>query len=103
MTWSCREEGDGDGEAVGVGDAAADPDGAGELGEVDVAGEPDAAGATEAAAGDAELPADAAALETGVGVGDPKMGWPVTSEADEVRITALATAAETNPMMRPTR
>ena len=47
--------------------------------------------------------AEAAGLDTGVGVGVPTMGWPVTSDADEVRITALATTAETNPMIRPTR
>ena len=97
MTWSCSEEGDGVGEAVGVGDAAAEPEGAGE------AGEPEGAGAVDATAGDAEAPAEAVALDTGVGVAVPTMGWPVTSEADEVRITALATAAETNPMIRPTR
>ena len=103
MTWSCSEEGDGDGDADGVGDAAVEPEGAGEAGEVDAAGEREAAGAVEAAAGDAEAPAEAAALDTGVGVGVPTMGWPVTSEADEVRITALATTADTNPMIRPTR
>ncbi len=47
--------------------------------------------------------AEAAGLDTGVGVGVPTMGWPVTSDADDVRITALATTAETNPMIRPTR
>jgi len=109
MTWSCSEEGDGDGEADGVGDAAAEPDGAAEAGEADAAaeadapGEPEAAGAVDAAADDADAPTEAAGLDTGVGVGVPTRGWPVTSEADEVRITALATAAETNPMIRPTR
>ena len=97
MIWSWTDWGVGDGDADGVGDAAAEADGAGEA---DAAGEP---GAAEAAAGDAEAPADVAGLDTGVGVGVPTRGWPVTSDADDVRITALATAAETNPMIRPTR
>ena len=93
MIWSCTDWGVGDGDADGVGDAVAG-------GPAEAAGEP---GAAEAAVGDAEAPADVAGLDTGVGVGVPTMGWPVTSDADEVRITALATAAETNPMIRPTR
>ena len=92
MIWSCTDWGVGDGDADGVGDAAAEPEGVGDAGAADVAGEPDTAGAAEAAG-----------LDTGVGVGVPTMGWPVTSDADEVRITALATTAETNPMIRPTR
>ena len=70
---------------------------------LDEAGEPEAAGAAEAAAGEAGAAAEAAGLDTGVGVGVTTMGWPVTSDADEVRITTLATTAETNPMIRPTR
>ena len=62
-----------------------------------------AAEAADTAVGDAETPAEAAGLDTGVGVGVPTRGWPVTSDADEVRVTALATTAETNPMIRPTR
>ena len=99
MIWSCSEEGAGDGEADGVGDAVAETDGAGEA----AAGEPEAAGPADAAAGDPDAPTEVAGLDTGVGVGVPTMGWPVTSEADEVRITTLATTAETNPMIRPTR
>ena len=100
MTWSCSEEGDGDGEGDGVADGAAAVD----AGAAETAGEADdVAGEPEAAVGEAEGPAEAAGLDTGVGVGVPTMGWPVTSDADEVRITALATTAETNPMIRPTR
>ena len=93
MTWSCSEEGDGDGEGDGVADGAAE---AVDAGAADTAGERrDVAGEPGAA--------EAAGLDTGVGVGVPTMGWPVTSDADDVRITALATTAETNPMIRPTR
>ena len=100
MIWSCTDWGVGGGEADGVGDAAAEADGAAEPGAAEAAGEP---GAAEAAGGDAEAAEDVAGLDTGVGVAAPTMGWPVTSDADEVRITTLATAAETNPMIRPTR
>src|SRR5215207_3556987 len=100
MTWSCTDWGGGDGDADGVGDAAAEPDGAGAA---DVVGEPGGAEAGGELAGDAETAADVAELDTGVGLGVPTMGWPVTREAEEVRITALATTAETNPMIRPTR
>ena len=69
------------------------------------------AGATQTRAGEADDVAGEPwrgsrgrpGLDTGVGVGVPTMGWPVTSDADDVRITALATTAETNPMIRPTR
>jgi hypothetical protein len=89
--------GAGDGEGDGVGNAATDADGAGAA---DVAGEP---GAAEAATGEAVAATEAAGLDTGVGIAVSTMDWPVTSDADEVRITALATTAETNPMIRPTR
>ncbi len=106
MTWSCSDDGEADGEGDGVGDAPGGADAAGEpeaAGAADAAAEPDAAGAAEAAEGDPEAPTEVTGLDTGVGVGVPTMGWPVTSDADDVRITALATIAETNPMIRPTR
>ena len=95
MIWSCTDAGVGDGEADGVGDAVA--------GAADAAGEPGAADAAGEPALDAEAAEDVAGLDTGVGVGVTTMGWPVTSDAEEVRITTLATAADTNPMIRPTR
>ena len=92
MIWSCtwdgvRGVGEGVGDAVGVAEA----DGA-----VDVAGDAEPAG-------DAD-PLGLAAIEA-AGVGDDvvTIGWPLTSEACEVRMITLATTAETNPTMRPTR
>jgi hypothetical protein len=101
MIWSWTDCGDGGGEADGVGDAAADAEGAGDVA-AEVAGDPEATGLGDAA-GEPEAPGAAAGLDTGVGLGVATIGWPVTSDADEVRITTLATAAETNPMIRPTR
>jgi len=98
MIWSWTWDGV-RGVAVGVGDAVgvADADGA-----AGVAGDADVAGDAEAAT-DGDPLGLAAVDAAGVGDGVGTIGWPLTSDACEVRMMTLATTADTKPTIRPTR